>query len=29
VNNFDEAVMIRDGHIVGAAPVAARGHDGL
>ena len=29
VNNFDEAVMIRDGRIVGTSPVTARGHDGL
>jgi D-serine deaminase-like pyridoxal phosphate-dependent protein len=26
VNNFDEAVLIRDGRIAGVKPVTARGH---
>lgn len=29
VNNFDEAVLIELGRVAGAAPVSARGHDGL
>jgi hypothetical protein len=29
VNNFDEAILIRDGRIAGTTSVNARGHDGL
>jgi D-serine deaminase-like pyridoxal phosphate-dependent protein len=29
VNNFDEAILIRDGRIAGTMVVSARGHDGL
>lgn len=27
VNNFDEALLVRNGHLVGVEPVAARGHE--
>jgi D-serine deaminase-like pyridoxal phosphate-dependent protein len=29
VNNFDEAVLVRDGRVVGTTPIDARGHDGM